>query len=242
MPVTKRLQFIDLLRGLAIALMVLYHGAYDLSYYQLARFDFYHDPFWLNLRTLIVSLFLTLVGVSLVLASTHSINWKRYSKRLAWLLASAALITLVSSFMFPGRTIVFGILHFIALASLLGLLFTAYPWLSFFTAIGMLLLGNLFSHPWFNQPWLHWIGLMTVKPATEDYVPLLPWMGVVLLGISAGHLLEKTNAGKALLCSYMPFRFARLLALAGRHSLLIYLLHQPLLLALLWPIAGFPGL
>ena len=242
MPVTKRLQFIDLLRGLAIVLMVLYHGAYDLTFYHLARFDFYNDPFWLDARTVIVSLFLSLVGVSLVLASTHSINWRRYSKRMAWLLVCAGLITLSSYFMFPGRTIVFGILHFIAMASLLGLLFTAHPWLSLISGIGLILAGNLFSHPLFDYPSLHWIGLMTFRPATEDYVPLLPWMGMVLLGISAGHLLEKTTAGKQLLCSYLPFGFARILALAGRHSLLIYMLHQPVLLALLWPVAGFPGL
>jgi len=242
MPVTKRLQFIDLLRGLAILLMVLFHGAYDLTFYSLVQFNFYSDPFWLSARTLIVSMFLSLVGVSLVLASSHSINWRRYSKRMAWLLASAALITLSSYFMFPGRTIVFGILHFVALASLLGLLFSASPYLSLITGIGLILVGTLFSHPLFNQPALHWIGLMTFKPATEDYVPLLPWMGVVLLGISAGHLLKKTGAGKKLLCCYCSFGFARLLALAGRHSLLIYMLHQPVLLALLWPVAGFPGL
>jgi len=242
MPVTKRLQLIDLLRGLAIVLMVLFHGAYDLTFYHLTQFDFYNDPFWLNTRTFIVSLFLSLVGISLVLASTHSINWKRYAKRMVWLVASAALITLTSYFMFPGRTIVFGILHFIVLASLLGLLFTAHPWISLVTGIVLILIGTLYSHPLFDHPSLHWIGLMTFRPATEDYVPLLPWMGVVLLGISTGHLLEKTTAGKKLLCSYLPFGFARLLALAGRHSLLIYLLHQPVLLALLWPVAGFPGL
>ncbi len=108
--------------------------------------------------------------------------------------------------------------------------------------VDLILAGNLFSHPLFDYPSLHWIGLMTFRPATEDYVPLLPWMGVVLLGISAGHLLEKTTAGKQLLCWYLPFGFARILALAGRHSLLVYMLHQPVLLALLWPIAGFPGL
>ncbi len=242
MPVARRLQFIDLLRGVAIALMVFYHGAYDLNLYQLARFDFYQDPFWLNLRTLIVSLFLSLVGISLVLASSGSINWQRYGKRLGLLLACAGLISLSSYFMFPGRTIVFGILHFIALASLIGLVFASHPWFSLVTGIVLVLVGNLFSHTLFNQSWLHWIGLMTHKPATEDYVPLLPWLGVVLIGISIGHLLQRTGIGEDLLSSYQSSAPARMLALAGRHSLLIYMLHQPILLAVLWPLAGFPGL
>jgi uncharacterized membrane protein len=95
-------------------------------------------------------------------------------------------------------------------------------------------IGNSGQFPWFDQPGWRWIGLMTHKPATEDYVPLLPWFGVVLAGICAANvLLQKGRMER--LNGVLPAGSApvRLLAFSGRHSLLIYLLHQPVLFGLI---------
>ena len=89
-----RLVVIDALRGLAILLMVIFHFCFDLSYFGLADFNFYQDLFWLHARTFILSLFLLLVGCSLVLANGGKLDIRRYLRRLAMLIASAALITL----------------------------------------------------------------------------------------------------------------------------------------------------
>ncbi len=234
MSAVPRYQLIDILRGIAIVLMVYFHFSYDLTYYKLADFDFYRDPYWLNLRTLIVSLFLTLVGISLVLATRNGINKKRFLRRLGLLLVFSALITLNSYIMFPGRTIIIGILHFIAIASVLGLLFVRRYLLSLVLGVGLILLDYFFQHEFFNQPWLHWIGLMTHKPATEDYVPLIPWFGVVLIGIFIGQSLFRSERLSALFAFHSGSGVARGLALAGRHSLIIYVLHQPVLFGLLW--------
>lgn len=234
MPVSSRYQLIDILRGVAIVLMVFYHFCYDLNYFQLTGFDFYRDAFWLNLRTLIVSLFLGLVGVSLVLAAEHGMNERRYFKRLGLLLLFALAISINSYFMFPGRTIFFGILHFIAFASVVGLVFVPWPTLSLLLGIGIIALDYVFQHPLFNQAGLQWIGLMTHKPATEDYVPVIPWLGVVLIGIFIGHQLLRVPALQAFRTWQSNNQPARGLALAGRHSLLIYMLHQPILLGGLW--------
>lgn len=234
MPVTRRYPFVDLLRGVAIALMIAYHFSYDLAHFGLAAFDFYTDPFWLQARTLIVSLFLGLVGVSLVLASAHGIDWRRYARRLGLLLAFALAITLNSYFMFPGRTIVFGILHFIAFASVLALPLVERPRLALGLGLGLIGLDRWFSHPLFDTPALHWLGLMTHKPATEDYVPVIPWFGVVLIGITLGHAFLRSPAWRGLRDWHAQYLPARGLALAGRHSLLIYMLHQPLLFGGLW--------
>ena len=234
MPVSGRYQLIDILRGVAIVLMVFYHFCYDLTYFQLAQFDFYRAPVWLNLRTLIVSLFLGLVGVSLVLATEHGINKRRYFKRLGLLVLFALAITISSYFMFPGRTIVFGILHFIAFASVAGLLFVRWPRVSLAVGIGIIVLAQIFQHRMFDQAWLHWLGLMTHKPATEDYVPVIPWFGVVLIGIFLGHCLQRRPALQFVRTFQLPGPLAGSLSLAGRHSLLIYMLHQPILLGLLW--------
>jgi len=234
MPVSTRYQLIDILRGVAIVLMVFYHFCYDLTYFQLVNFDFFRDPFWLNLRTLIVSLFLGLVGVSLVLAAEHGINWKRYLKRLGMLVLFALAISINSYFMFPGRTIVFGILHFIAFASVVGLLFVRWPGVSLVMGIGIIILDRAYQHSFFDQAWVHWLGLMTHKPATEDYVPVIPWFGVVLVGIFIGHQLQRALALRFFTTWQSNTPLARGLALAGRHSLLIYVLHQPILFGFLW--------
>ncbi len=223
-----RIQIVDLARGLAIVLMVAFHFCWDLAHFGLADFDFYRDPFWLNARSLIVSLFLLLVGISLVLAHGDGIRWPAFGRRLLQIGAGAALVTLATAFSNPDRLIVFGILHFIAVASLLALPFLFRPTLALAVGIGVLLLDRFWSHPFFDQPWIHWIGLMTHKPATDDYVPVIPWLGVVLVGIGIGHWL-RSPAADPLRRLYTGAGPARLLAAAGRHGLVIYLLHQPLL-------------
>ncbi|NOY67573.1 MAG: DUF1624 domain-containing protein, partial [Gammaproteobacteria bacterium] len=114
----SRFTIIDSLRGIAVVMMVIFHFSYDLTYFRFADFDFYNDPFWLNFRSLIVSSFLLIVGISLTLVKLHASSKNKIIKRLVILALLSLLITIVSYFMFPGRTIFFGIIHFITVASL----------------------------------------------------------------------------------------------------------------------------
>ncbi|MGB5408545.1 MAG: heparan-alpha-glucosaminide N-acetyltransferase [Thiogranum sp.] len=230
-PTPTRLILIDALRGFAIGLMVIYHFCFDLSYFGLAPFDFYQDHFWLNFRTLILCLFLGLVGVSLVLASRPRLNVRRYLRRLILLVASAALVSLSTWWMFGERLVFFGVLHFIAVASVLGLLFLRAGWLNLIAGVGVILFATQYQSAWFDTPGRRWIGLMTHKPLTEDYVPLLPWIGVVLLGLFAGPYIMQWS--QAHLQRTRHAVHLRWLVLAGRHSLVIYLIHQPLLIGAL---------
>lgn len=230
----QRLVIVDVMRGVAIALMVIFHFCFDLAYFRYAGFDFYQDAFWLNFRTLILSLFLFLVGVSLVLSTQRGINVRRFTQRLLRIVGAALLVSAATWWMFGDRFVYFGVLHFIALASVLGLLFVRKPVVALILGIALLVAGNTVQYPGFDQPGLRWIGLMTHKPATEDYVPLVPWFGVVLAGIFAARvLLQKRRLER--LDSMLPAGAApvRLLAFSGRHSLLIYLLHQPVLFGFL---------
>lgn len=238
MPVTQRYQRIDILRGIAIVLMVIYHFCYDLTYFKFLHLDFYHDPFWINFRILIVSLFVGLVGVSLVLATQNGINLRRYARRLGWLVLLSLAITVMSYFMFPGRMIVFGILHFIAFASVAGLLFVRLYVPSLILGIGIILLDLLYQHEFFDQYWIHWLGLTVHRPAAEDYVSVIPWFGVVLIGIFIGQTILRNESLQSLLSVHSDHPVMRGLAFAGRHSLLIYILHQPILFAILWPVAA----
>ncbi len=212
--------------------MVGYHFCYDLTYFGYTQFDFFNDPFWLNARTLILSSFLLVAGISLTLATRNGVHLRSYFKRLAVIVGCATLISVSSYFMFGPRWIFFGVLHFIAAASVLGLAFVQRPRLALAAGIGLIALDRMFSHHIFDQPALQWLGLMTFKPPTEDYVPLTPWFGVMLIGIFLAHALcrESLPARTNKLSATPP---ARLLAFAGRHSLVIYMLHQPILIGLL---------
>jgi uncharacterized membrane protein len=222
----ERLLLVDALRGLAIVLMVAFHFCFDLAHFGLADFDFYSDAFWLYARTFILSLFLLLVGAGLWLASRDGLNIRRYLRRLLMIVLAALLVSVSTWWLFGERMVFFGVLHFIALASVLGLLFVRAGVASLLLGLGLIALPLAWQSDWFDVPGRRWIGMMSHKPATEDYVPLLPWFGVVLIGIYIAPWLLRLAQNRISIFETFP---GRLLALAGRHSLLIYLLHQPLM-------------
>lgn len=242
LPVVARIESIDAWRAAAIVLMIAYHLCFDLNYFSVLHQDFNHDPFWLGARSLIVSMFLAIVGVSLVLSSRRETGLRHFSIRETRIGACALLVSAGSYAMFPSTFIFFGILHFIFVASLVGmtLLRGRLPGLGF-AAIGALAIsaGLEWSSPLFDMPWLQWVGFMTHKPSTEDYVPIFPWIGVVLLGVALGRffldrrtqtLLEYPAPGKA----GPSGPLFKGVTWIGRHSLLIYMLHQPILLGTLY--------
>jgi uncharacterized membrane protein len=229
----RRFMLVDVARGFALVLMVAYHFTFDLNWFFHLGIDFNHDPFWLSLRTFIVSLFLGLVGVSLHLATRHGFDRGRYARRLGAIVACAALITATTAVIFPQSYIYFGILHFIAVASLLGLLMVSLCWMNLWLGIVLVVIGSWIHHPWFDHAWLQWVGLMTHKPLTEDYVPLLPWFGVVLIGIFAGKLIYRAPLSPLAVWHSRAFG-PRALAFGGRHSLFIYMVHQPVLWGMLY--------
>ena len=232
-----RYPFIDGLRGVAIVLMMAYHFTFDLNLFKVVHVDFNHNIFWLSARGLIVSMFLGLVGISLYLASEHGLNKQRYWRRIGLLLVCALMVSVASYLMFPKTMIFFGILHFILIASLLGIWFVRLYWANLVLGCGIVITGILVQHPVFDQSALQWVGLMTHKPATEDYVPLFPWFGAVLIGMFLGRYLYSESVP-----DFARWRgdtaTGRILTLAGRNSLLIYMLHQPLFIGILYLFFG----
>lgn len=243
---TKRFYILDIIRGFAIFLMFIYHFSYDLDYFNFLQLNFATDPFWLNFRTLIVTLFLIVMGISLYLSSYRELNKQRFLKRLLLLVIYSVVVSISSWVMFPAAMIFFGILHFIALASVLGLLFVRLGRhhsgiLNLLTGILLIVAAQFIEHPFFNQPYLRWFGLMTTLPIAVDYVPLLPWFGVVLIGLYIGQLLSQQSPG-SFFSSWQSNNFtSKVLALGGRHSLHIYMLHQPLFLGILYIIRQLIG-
>lgn len=217
---------LDALRGIAIVAMVAYHFAFDLRIVGLASFDFENDGFWLAARAAILSTFLGVAGVSLVLADRTGVPARERLRRIAILAACATAVSVASGLFAPARWISFGVLHAIALSSLVGWPLARRPRLALALGLACLAAPLAFSHPFFDARATYWIGFATAKPATDDYVPMIPWFGVVALGIAAGHALVRRDFAPLAFLERAP----RALAWMGRHSLAIYMVHQPLLL------------
>ncbi len=233
-PRPARVPGIDALRGIAIVAMVGYHFAFDLAHVGVADWNFYRDPFWLQARTAILSSFLLLAGTSLVLADRAGASTRDFLVHVGRIAACALLVTLATVIVFPRSFIWFGVLHAIAVSLVLARPLVRRPVLALAIGIAMILAGNLFAAPAFDTPALGWIGFATVRPPTEDYVPLFPWMGVLLVGIALGHALAARDFRPVRGLAHAP----RVLHVLGRHSLAVYMLHQPLLMGLAWTIAA----
>jgi uncharacterized membrane protein len=186
-PATRRLPAVDAARGVAILAMIAYHFSWDLDALGFARLDLFTDPLWLAARTGILGSFLVLAGVSLVLAAEGGLDLRRYLRRLGLLVAAAAAVSAGSYALFPHSPIFFGVLHHLAVASVLGLAFLRLPaGLTALLGAAVYALPEFAAVPLFDTPALRWIGLMTFEPDSNDYVPLFPWFGLVLLGIAPG--------------------------------------------------------
>jgi uncharacterized membrane protein len=224
---------LDLARGVAVAAMVVYHTAWDLSFLHLIGTDVVASPGWSLLARATAASFLALAGVGLVLAHRSGIRWRAFLRRLGTITGAALAITLITRIVFPETYIAFGILHCIAASSVLALAFLRAPLSLVVLATGLSLAApSLLASPAFDAPVLRWTGLGAVPPATNDWVPVLPWFGWVLVGIAAARF--GTSLVRPGAVGWAPTGVvAQTLISMGRHSLPIYLLHQPLIFGLL---------
>jgi uncharacterized membrane protein len=225
--VRERLWEIDVLRGIAVIAMVLYHFSYDLAYLG-GLFDvgFFRSGVGLNMGRMIGGTFIFLAGLSLALSYSRAVASQptggtlffKYLGRGLRIFSYGLVITFFTWIFLPNEMIVFGVLHLIGASIIL-----AYPFLRL--KLANVALG-LFCIAWFA-----WLG---IRPNSFmlDYWPLFPWFGVTLLGVFAGNALYGDVSKRAVRTTSPP-PSSRPLAFLGRHSLLIYLVHQPVLIAAL---------
>ena len=238
---SPRLDRIDLLRAAAMLWMTAFHFCFDLNHFGFITQDFHNDPLWTWQRSAIVSLFLFTAGLSQAVAFHQGLGWARFWRRWAQVAGGALLVSFGSWLMFPDTFIYFGILHGVA-AMLILVRLTAgwggWLWPLGALAISMkwvapLVIGALPSLAFLNQPGFNALGFISQLPITEDYAPVLPWLGVMWWGVAAGrwalvNLPEWLGAGDA------PSKgLRRGLVSLGRWSLTYYLVHQPVMIGLL---------
>jgi len=237
----RRHDRLDALRGVAMLWMAGFHFCFDLNYFGFIHQRFNTDPAWWLQRSCIVSTFLFCAGFGQAIATRQGQLAARFWRRWAQVAGCALLVSAGSWFMFPRSFIWFGVLHGIALM----LVITRFSagWGRWLWPLGALAIAlpRLVQHPFFDTRLTGWIGLVTHKPVTEDFVPLLPWLGVMWWGLAAGLWVLARRPGWV--SGAVPAALRPLAAL-GRWALSFYMLHQPVLIGLLTLVTmlrGRPG-
>lgn len=237
-----RIAALDVARGVALTGMGVYHLSWDLAYFDLSSPTLPYSPGMRVFSHIVAGAFLALAGASLALAHRGGPRWRAYFTRLVIVGGAAALVSGATAVTTPNAPIWFGILHCIVAASLLAApLLRAPGWAALISGTAALAAPQWLASPFFNPRALLWLGLGTVEPSTLDWRPLLPWAGLTLIGLGLTQLsLPRLLASK--LARWRPAAAGRAFAFAGRHSLAIYLVHQPVLFALLFAATHLTGI
>ncbi len=217
----KRNVFIDFWRSIALVLMVCFHIVYDLNVF--LHYDVsYNKGFWRYAGFISASLFIFISGLSI----GSGLNKRIYHN--AGKVALAAIVVSIGTYFFDkSNYVIFGILHFMAVSSVLAkLLLPLDNRFLLVLAGGILLLGEKITNVSNPSLWLLPLGIVPQNFTTVDYYPLIPWFALFILGLVYGKKIPLHN--------YSASSFIGKISFLGRHTLLIYLVHQPIILLVLF--------
>jgi len=251
---------IDSLRGVAIITMIVYHLMWDLWYWGVFPNVVLWEGFWLYWQRFTCGTFLTLVGVSMTIVYRRERErrgpdanlFPKFFWRGLKVFGLGLILTVVVAVAGVGLDD-FGILHLIGISTILAYPLLRYKWLNLglwvlFSLAGKWIeqfhfdgiwyfpqVGNWMGWPiWIDGRWFAPLGITPTHYPAVDYFPIIPWFGVVLLGVWFGNWFYANNRRLVDLPEWgglYPFTGLQFL---GRHSLLIYMIHQPLLLMMLY--------
>jgi uncharacterized membrane protein len=238
---TKEERFweIDSMRGIAIVLMLSIHTVYDLMYFR-AIPGMIGGGIWGTLSFLTASTFILLVGVSFSISYARTMEkrknfWKaypKYLKRGLFIIAGGLLITISTTILLPGGYIIFGILHLIGTSIILAPFFYRFGENNLYIGTLFFLFG-VFLMGLSGPGWLFPLGIHAEDFYSFDYEPIFPWFGMVLVGMSLGTFFY-ANGKRSFIIFKKPGYMENILGFLGRNSLLIYMLHQPILIGLIY--------
>ena len=236
----KRFWEIDFLRAIAIILMIVFHFIYDLDYFDVYDINI-NSGFWFYIGRLAAIIFILLVGISLTLSyskaqkeTSESKLVLKYLKRGIKIFLWGVVITVMTWVFLEDGVIVFGILHFIGVSIVLAYPFIKRRYISLFLGILCILFGLYLQTVRFNFTWALFLGFRPDSFYTLDYFPIFPWFGVILIGLFFGNLLYPNYTRRFKIPDLSRFSIIRFFCYLGRHSLFIYLIHQPVLIVFLY--------
>lgn len=242
MDSASRFREIDITRGIAILMMIVFHTVFDLNFFMILPVNV-STGFWRWFAMATASLFLLVVGVSLVISHARSATKltgfplaKKFLYRGAGILAFGLLVTLATWLYLHEGFVIFGILHLIGVSVMLSPLFFRFGKYNILLGLVCIVAGFFIG----NIPgpvWLIPLGIYPASFISVDYTPLIPWFGAVLIGMGAGELLYSGGI-RRFAVPHLRDQIAVPLAVLGQHSLIIYLVHQPVIILLLAVVTG----
>lgn len=231
---------LDVLRGLTVIIMIFYHSVWDVAFFNLYPVNVLSSG-WQTFARGIATSFTFILGISLTLSYQRAVRhtgqtslFPKYLQRGLMIFGLGMVIT-VATYFFIGANgfVIFGILHLLGLSVILSYPFLKLNrWLNLTAGLSVIAIGLYLDTLTSTSPWWIWLGIKQFGRSMVDYYPLFPWWGLALLGIFAGKTLYPAGQPRHHLpdlTSYQPIRALRVL---GQHSLLIYMIHQPILISL----------
>jgi uncharacterized membrane protein len=228
---TIRCVELDVLRGIAIIAMIIFHFTFDLGYFGVIASDTIYQPNWILFQKFIAGSFIFIAGISLHLCHGLEIRWAYVKKRVLFLGGVALGISITTIFAFGDFWVKFGILHCILVCSIMSLVFV-HRSLGIILAITMALGAVMFlvRTPLDLPVGFHWLIETQIRQYSVDYSPVFPWIFVFSCGILCSKINFVLNLGVPRFVDLMrETRIIRRLAFIGQRSLAIYVIHQPIL-------------
>lgn len=227
---------IDFLRGIAILLMIVLHFFVDLSVLQMYEFPF-SRTIWSFWQKTTAAIFLLLVGICLIISHHHEVQhitgkearlFSKYLKRGLVIFSYGLLITIVTRIYLKEGYVVFGVLHLIGATIILSYPLLTLRYLNLFLGAAVIIVGFYLNSFHFTFPWLLWAGFRKSGFYSVDYFPIFPWLGFVLIGLFLGEWLYSPKGRMFPLNDCSQLIWVRCFCYLGKHSLKVYLIHQPL--------------
>ena len=234
---TSRFGNLDLLRGIAILAMIVFHFTFDLAYFGLIAADTIYRPGWILFQQTIAGTFIFVAGVGFDLCHGRGIRWGYVKKRILVLGTLSLLISLVTYVIFGPFWIKFGILHCILACSLIALSAVRLSTLMLGKLTVSLLILYFYLDPPMNIPSTYDFLVRTIHPHySVDYQPIFPWLGVFFAGMVSARFICRPSGGfggkfNAGILRYRPWNY---ICYLGRNSLFFYIIHQPILFSALF--------
>ncbi len=226
---------IDILRTVAIVMMVSFHAVYVPYYLGIAGTgDFSRGAFWWWISMVTPALFIFLAGLSLPISQTRAKTVSSFVRRGLKILGLGMAITFLTWLVSPDGYVRFGILHFFGLAFMIGHFFVRFRFLNLALGLALLAIGFVYLRGTsFDFPWLLWLGLRPQGVSMMDYVPMVPWFGFLLVGIFCGKMLYPEGT-RVFGIREFDGPVTRLLTLPGKHPLELYVAQWPVILVTLF--------
>lgn len=224
---------IDFLRGAAIILMIVSNFVTDLAYFNIANVNTSAGFWWWFARGT-ASTFLILVGISLTMSYARGRTFGHFLKRGLKIFSWGMAITFVTWIFLGKDLILFGVLHLIGLSIILAYPLIKEKYLGLGIGAAIIAVGLYLKNLAFDFNWLLWLGLIPKNFTSVDYFPIFPWFGTILIGLFLGNALYENYQRKFKIADLSNSPFIKPLSFLGKNSLLIYLIHQPIIIALLY--------